>query len=231
MQDAFDSYQPKILNFGLPRELSDAVYRENLLVCGELHGVRENADVAFTLFQYLGPATLFLERDESEVGQFLESLKKGEPEFSFIDPDVFRASVLSLEMAKIIMILIQSGKISRIVCVDGDNEATFERDVARNVMYHMRNEPAIAILGNWHTEPEIIATDEGQHKSALQYIRETMPKTPLIQYKYLGGSFYNAGSGLQNIASRGETNTYNIIRENEVNWGLFIPHATPAWHE
>lgn len=95
--------QLDIKHLELPRP---ALQKSNLIVYGEIHGIKENAGVIFTLVNKLGIKRLAIEASPSALA-FINSVKLGTYDFSLVNESIFDLSVLSLEMIKTIAILLR----------------------------------------------------------------------------------------------------------------------------
>ena len=95
--------QLDIKHLELPRP---ALQKSNLIVYGEIHGIKENADIIYTLVRKLDIQRLAIEASPT-VLNFINSVKTGSYDFSLIDEDPFDSSILSLEMIKTIAILLR----------------------------------------------------------------------------------------------------------------------------
>ena len=76
-----------------------ALQNSNLIVYGEIHGIKENADIVYTLVRKLGTQRLAIEASPT-VLNFINSVKANSYDFSLVDEDLFDLSVISLEKNK-----------------------------------------------------------------------------------------------------------------------------------
>lgn len=100
------NFLPKQLDIKHLELLQPALQKSNLIVYGEIHGIKENADIVYTLVKKLCIQKLAIEASPT-VLNFINSVKTGSYDFSLIDEDLFDLSILSLEMIKTIAILLQ----------------------------------------------------------------------------------------------------------------------------
>ena len=103
--------QLDIKHLELPRP---ALQKSNLIVYGEIHGIKENADIIYTLVRELDIQRLAIEASPT-VLDFINSAKINSYDFSLVDEDLFDLSVLSLEMIKTIAILLQQNQLKELV--------------------------------------------------------------------------------------------------------------------
>ena len=115
----------EIIKTFLPRQL-DIKHRDllqftlqksNLIVYGEIHGIKENADIIYTLVRELDIQRLAIEASPA-VLNFINSVKTGSYDFSLIDENLFDSSILSLEMIKTIAILLRQNQLKALVFID-----------------------------------------------------------------------------------------------------------------
>lgn len=106
--------QLDIKHLELPRP---ALQKSNLIVYGEIHGIKENADIVYSLVKKLDIQRLAIEASPT-VLNFINSVKTSPYDFSLIDEDLFDSSILSLEMIKTIAILLQQGQLKELVFID-----------------------------------------------------------------------------------------------------------------
>jgi hypothetical protein len=238
----FKHFQPKLLDItGSINELCKNFKETNLLICGESHGVRENADLAYTLCKMLGIKQLAIERSASNFEAFIQSAVEGQP--NFLLPHVLlspQASVLSLEMLKAIVTLIKDNSITTIKYVDIEStnnnilkdldEKNYmrvrEHEIAKNITMLNASNPTMVVLGNYHTRQD---ADETVGQSALQMVRQVR-NTTYLKYHYLSGSQYNAGRLIHfrqasYNQNKGLPKDYKIMKISKNNFTIEIPKA------
>ncbi len=237
--NVFKEFKPTYLEInGAIDKFLKSFSATGLLVCGESHGVRENADLAYTLCKLIEVKQIAIERSETHFRNFIESAIKGTP--NFLSPQALQSiqsSVLSIEMLKAIVTLFNQKCITKIQFVDIDSlnnpslktgdikqfMQTREQEIAKNII-KSSTDPILAILGSFHTHLE---TDDIEFDSALKLIRDKKPAT-YLKYNYLSGSQYNSGRILKfnNRLKEGKNNTINIYQESNNNFVIEIPKAT-----
>lgn len=235
----FKRYRPKLLNIaGSIKGLREEFARNHLLIVGESHGVRENADLAYTLCKILGVKQLAIERSASKFQPFVQSAITGEP--NFLLPQVLpslQASVLSLEMLKTIAVLAQERFVKTIEYVDLDsstdstlndlNEKDYmrvrEQQIAKNITALDMSVPTLVILGNYHTYQDV---DDIIGESALSMVREKQSAI-YLQYHYISGSQYNAGRLLHfpDISAGQSAAGYRLTESSKGDFTIEVPKA------
>ena len=111
--DIIKTFLPKqldIKHLELPRP---ALQKSNLIVYGEIHGIKENADIVYNLVKKLDIQRLAIEASPT-VLDFINSAKINSYDFSLVDEDLFDSSILSLEMIKTIAILLQQNQLKEL---------------------------------------------------------------------------------------------------------------------
>lgn len=237
-------HQPALLQVTDWQILSAAVKRTNFLLYGEIHGIKENADVVYTLVRNLGFKRIAVENDPA-IKSFIDTAVNGFFDFSLIDSDTFDTSILSIEMAKTIITLMKEGYVDEVVYIDTyfsnisddwiDNESGSpqkrEDDLASAILALEPSTPTICLLGQWHTQPQIVTlrNDEGQaigeHMSALYRCRLIKPHMAFVHVIYKQGQLYNDERTI-NLPVRDELPERYVVREiSDDNFELSVPLA------
>ena len=124
--DIIKTFLPKqIIKTFLPKQLDikhldllrPALQKSNLIVYGEIHGIKENADIVYSLVKKLDIQRLAIEASPT-VLDFINSVKTNSYDFSLVDEDLFDSSILSLEMIKVIAILLRQDHLKEVVFID-----------------------------------------------------------------------------------------------------------------
>jgi hypothetical protein len=225
----FQAFSP-ILILGekaMSRQLRNSYESSHLLICGELHGVQENAHALYTLVKIYGCEVLAIERTEQEAGNFMQGVLAGLPDFDAIDREVFGASMLSVQMAKTIYHLYKEKAINEIAYIDTEDD-NIEQGLARNILALDIRRKTICIMGNWHTTLE--EGNDTSHVSALSYARKKRRMT-YVRYRYGGGKYHNVATGMDKIDKDDSINEYRLRSKGNNNFELLIPEATPIVYE
>ena len=226
--------QLDIKHLELPRP---ALQKPNLIVYGEIHGIKENADIIYTLVRELDIQRLAIEASPT-VLNFINSVKINSYDFSLVDEDLFDLSVLSLEMIKTIAILLQQNQLKELVFIDTffdnlDEDAIIppspqerEEQLAKNILGIDGSLPTLCIMGQWHTQPKV-ATDGGiRHESALYRLRKTKPNVPFIHNIYQQGQLFNDGKIIELPDNPAVSSCYGIVQKTDIDFDLYVPKAT-----
>ena len=235
----------KIIKTFLPKQLDikrlelprPALQKSNLIVYGEIHGIKENANVVYTLVKKLGVKRLAIEASPA-VSNFINSVKTGSCDFSLVDEDLFDSSILSLEMIKTIAILLQQNQLKELVFIDTffdnlDENAVIspspqkrEEQLAKNILKIDDSLLTLCIMGQWHTQPEVVKNGETQHKSALYRLRKIKPNVPFIHNVYRQGQLFNDGKIIELPKNPSIPPYYEIVQKTDIDFELHIPEAT-----
>jgi len=114
----FNDYQPKlVLGKDTLAHLANLYKQANLLICGEVHGAKENADVFYRLVRHLSARHIGIECSPS-LRPFIDSAIMGIIDFSLVDPYIFELSPLSIEMTKTIATLVRERLMDSFICLD-----------------------------------------------------------------------------------------------------------------
>ena len=235
--DIIKTFLPKQLDIKHLDLLLPALQKSNLIVHGEIHGIKENANIIYTLVIKLGVKRLAIEASPA-ASNFINSVKTGSCDFSLVDEDLFDLSVLSLEMIKTIAILLQQNQLKELVFIDTffDNldENTVispspqerEKQLAKNILGIDDSLPTLCIMGQWHTQPEVVKNGETQHKSALYRLRKVKPNVPFIHNVYRQGQLFNDGKIIELPKNPSIPPYYEIVQKTDIDFDLHTPKAT-----
>ena len=235
--DIIKTFLPKQLDIKHLDLLLPALQKSNLIVHGEIHGIKENANIIYTLVIKLGVKRLAIEANPA-VSNFINSVKTGSCDFSLVDEDLFNLSVLSLEMIKTIAILLQQNQLKELVFIDTffdnlDEDAIIppspqerEEQLAKNILGIDDSLLTLCIMGQWHTRPEVVKNGETQHKSALYHLRKVKPNIPFIHNVYRQGQLFNDGKIIELPKNPSVPPYYEIVQKTDINFELHIPKAT-----
>ena len=235
--DVIKTFLPKQLDIKHLDLLLPVLQKSNLIVHGEIHGIKENADIIYTLVIKLGVKRLAIEASPA-VFNFINSVKTGSYDFSLVDEDLFDLSVLSLEMIKTIAILLQQNQLKELVFIDTffdnlDEDAIIsaspqarEEQLAKNILKIDNSLPTLCIMGQWHTQPEVIKNGETRHESALYRLRKVKPNVPFIHNIYRQGQLFNDRRIIELPKNPSVPPCYEIVQKTDIDFDLHAPKAT-----
>ena len=235
--DIIKTFLPKQLDIRRLNLFQSTLRKSNIIVYGEIHGIKENANVVYTLVKKLGVKRLAIEASPA-VSNFINSVKTGSYDFSLVDEDLFDLSVLSLEMIKTIAILLQQNQLKELVFIDTffdnlDENAVIspspqkrEEQLAKNILKIDDSLLTLCIMGQWHTQPEVVKNGETQHKSALYRLRKIKPNVPFIHNVYRQGQLFNDGKIIELPKNPSIPPYYEIAQKHYLDFELHIPEAT-----
>ena len=235
--DIIKTFLPKKLDIKHLDLLLHALQKSNLIVHGEIHGIKENADVIYTLVKKLGVKRLAIEASPT-VLNFINSVKTGSCDFSLVDEDLFDSSILSLEMIKTIAILLQQNQLKELIFIDTffdnlDEDAIIpsspqarEEELAKNILKIDGSLPTLCIMGQWHTQPKVVTDGETRHESALYRLRKVKPNVPFIHNVYRQGQLFNDGKTIELPKNPSIPSYYEIIQKTNIDFELHTPKAT-----
>ena len=235
--DIIKTFLPKQLDIKHLDLLLPALQKSNLIVHGEIHGIKENADIIYTLIIKLGVKRLAIEASPA-VSNFINSVKTGSCDFSLVDEDLFDSSILSLEMIKTIAILLQQNQLKELVFIDTffdnlDENITVppspqerEKQLTENILSIDDSLPTLCIMGQWHTQPKVIKNDKIRHESALYRLRKIKPNVPFIHNVYRQGQLFNDGKIIELPKNPSVPPYYEIVQKTDIDFDLHTPKAT-----
>ena len=235
--DIIKTFLPKQLYIKQLSSLRPALRKSNIIVYGEIHGIKENANIVYNLVKKLGIQRLAIEASPT-VLDFINSVKTNSYDFSLVDEDLFDSSILSLEMIKTIAILLQQGQLKELVFIDTffddlDKNAIIppspqerEKQLAKNILGIDDSLPTLCIMGQWHTQPKVVTDGGTQHESALYRLRKTKPNVPFIHNIYRQGQLFNDGKIIELPDNLAVSSYYEIVQKTDIDFDLHVPRAT-----
>ena len=235
--DIIKTFLPKQLYIKQLSSLRPALRKSNIIVYGEIHGIKENANIVYNLVKKLGIQRLAIEASPT-VLDFINSVKTNSYDFSLVDEDLFDSSILSLEMIKTIAILLQQNQLKELVFIDTffdnlDEDAIIppspqerEKQLAKNILGIDDSLPTLCIMGQWHTQPKVVTDDETRHESALYRLRKTKPNVPFIHNIYRQGQLFNDGKIIELPDNPAVSSCYEIVQKTDIDFDLHVPRAT-----
>ena len=235
----------KIITTFLPKQIGirnldivlPVLQKSNLIVYGEIHGIKENANIVYTLVKKTCIQRLAIEASPT-VFDFINSVKINSYDFSLVDEDLFDLSVLSLEMIKTIAILLQQNQLKELIFIDTffdnlDEDAIIppspqerEEQLAKNILGIDGSLPTLCIMGQWHTQPKVVTDGETRHESALYRFRKTKPNVPFIHNIYRQGELFNDGKIIELPDNPAVSSCYEIVQKTDIDFDLHVPEAT-----
>ena len=235
--DIIKTFLPKQLDIRQLNSLQSTLRKSNIIIYGEIHGIKENSDVVYTLVKKLGVKRLAIEASPA-ISNFINSVKTDSYDFSLVDEDLFDSSILSLEMIKTIAILLRQNQLKELIFIDTffdnlDGDAIIppspqerEEQLAKNILGIDGSLPTLCIMGQWHTQPNVIENDKTQHKSALYRLRKVKPNVPFIHNVYRQGQLFNDGKIIELPKNPSVPPYYEIVQKADIDFELHIPKAT-----
>jgi len=180
------------------QNLATDLEKARLLILGEMHGVKENADIIYTLFKRFGFRHLALEW-EPELKEVVEKfLMSGELDFDAIkdSPD----GRITAGHFALIKKLKNEGLLEHVTCFDegsgGGDWNKRDETMAKNILANLSNLPTLVVAGNLHVKIEPIAFDDepGEHHPMGENVKKEISDVPTGEIEYLTGEFHNYGA-------------------------------------
>ena len=235
--DIIKTFLPKQLDIKHLDLLLPALQKSNLIVHGEIHGIKENANIVYTLVKKTCIQRLAIEASPT-MFDFINSVKTDSCDFSLVDEYLFDSSILSLEMIKTIAILLQQNQLKELIFIDTffdnlDEDAVIspspqerEKQLAKNILGIGDSLPTLCIMGQWHTQPKVVTDGETRHESALYRLRKTKPNVPFVHNVYRQGQLFNDGKIIELPKNPSIPPYYEIVQKTDINFDLHTPKAT-----
>ncbi len=180
------------------QKFSENLARTNIFILGEMHGVKENAEIIYTLFRQFGFRQLALEW-EPELREVAENyLETGELDFDAIkDSPDGRVTAGHFALLKRLK---DEGRLDRLVCFDsgalGASWNHRDEAMAKNIIANLSDVPTLVVAGNHHAQIEPFSfKDETdvQHPMGEQ-VKKQIPNVSSGKIEYASGQFHNYGT-------------------------------------
>ena len=235
--DIIKTFLPKQLDIRQLNSLQSTLRKSNIIIYGEIHGIKENSDVVYTLVKKLGVKRLAIEASPA-ISNFINSVKTDSYDFSLVDEDLFDSSILSLEMIKTIAILLRQNQLKELIFIDTffdnlDEDSIIsaspqarEEELAKNILKIDDSLLTLCIMGQWHTQPKVVTDGGIRHESALYRLRKVKPNIQFIHNVYRQGQLFNDGKIIELPKNPSIPPYYEIVQKTNIDFELHIPKAT-----
>lgn len=176
--------------------LNDNLKKSKIFILGETHGVKENADVIYTLFKKLGFRQLALEWEPNLKDMVIKFLKTGEVDFEAIQnsPD----GRISAGHFALIKKLQSEELLEQLICFDGSSERDWnarDDNMAKEILGNLSESATLVVAGNLHaqTKPVTFTNESDEHHPMGEKIRARIPDAPAGIIDYQSGQYHNFG--------------------------------------
>jgi hypothetical protein len=170
--------------------------KTKLLILGEMHGVKENVDVIYTLFKKFGFRQLALEWESGLLKVAELYLESGEIDFDAIQdsPD----GRITAGHFALLKKLKAEGMLEKIICFDGSGEASWDardKNMAKNILGGLTDSLTLVVAGNLHAKVEAITFNDepDEHHPMGEWVKAQIPEVPYGKIDYLSGQYHNFG--------------------------------------
>ncbi|MEI6238271.1 MAG: hypothetical protein WCP15_01905 [bacterium] len=180
------------------QKLKESIESNTLFILGEVHGVKENVNIIYTLFKKFGFRQLALEWKPALKDVIDKFIETGEIDFNVIN----KASDGRITAGHFALIkkMKTEGILENIICFTGDpGQRDWNKDdeiMANNILSSLSSSPMLAVAGRLHTKTETITSDDDtdeKHPMA-QNVKKKIPNVSTGEIKYLGGHYHNIGT-------------------------------------
>jgi hypothetical protein len=214
------------------QELTKNLESTKLFLLGEMHGVKENADVIYTLFKKFGFRQLALEWEPKLKDIAEKYLQMGELNFDAIQesPD----GRITAGHFALLKKLKDEGLLDSLICFDGRSEGSDwnARDaaMAENILDHRSEMSTLVVAGNLHTETGPVTFNDApdlQHPMG-ENIKKEIPSVASGRIEYLIGQYHNYG--IKNFSKRGNQGSVSarFYRDTKGSYVFELPEAHAA---
>jgi hypothetical protein len=222
---------PAIFDGEAVEKLKGSMADAKLFLLGEMHGVKENTDIIYTLFKKFGFRRLALE---------------WKPELKVVAEDFLRSGQLAFDAIKdspdgritaghfaLLKKLKDEGMLDELVCFDGGatDKSWNARDaaMAKNILVSLSDSPILAVAGNLHTktEPITFGDEPGEHHPMGENVQKEIADVATGEIEYISGQFHNYGT--KDFKKHSEEPTGPRFYQNEHGLYIFeLPEAHTA---
>lgn len=171
--------------------------KTKLLILGEMHGVKENVDVIYTLFKKFGFSQLALEWEAGLKVVADKYLESGEIDFDAIQdsPD----GRITAGHFALLKKLKDEGLLEKLICFDGSGEADWnarDENMAKNILDNLSDSLTLVVAGNLHAkvEPITFSDEPGERHPMGSLVKAKIPNVPSGNIEYLTGQYHNYGT-------------------------------------
>lgn len=188
---------PAIFNEDACNRLVASLEKTKILIVGEMHGVKENTDVIYTLFKKFRFRQLALEWDSGLKAVVEEYLETGEIDFDAIQesPD----GRITAGHFALLKKLKDEGLLEKFICFDGSGEADWDardENMAKNILAGLSDSSTLVVAGNLHAKVEPLTFNDApdEHHPMGERVRAHIPEVPSGKIEYLSGQYHNFGT-------------------------------------
>jgi len=215
------------------QSLVDNLESNKVFILGEMHGVKENVDVIYTLFKKFGFRQLALEWEpklKEVANKFLES---GELDFDAIQdsPD----GRITAGHFALLKRLKSEGMLDELVCFDegsgGEGWNARDAAMARNILDNLSDTPTLVVAGNLHVETGVINFDDepGEKHPMGENVKKAIPNVASGRIEYLAGQYYNYDiQELHGLPEEGKVSETKFYQDERGLYIFEVPEAHPA---
>jgi len=210
--------------------------RAKLFLLGEIHGVKENPDILYTIFKKFGFKQLALEWDKKLQAQIAKFLETGELDFETIKES--RDGRITAGHFALFKKLRDEGLLGALVCFDDDAlllspESWDARDanMAEKIVANLTDGATLVVAGDAHTgvAPINFRDGKGEHHPMGERVKEQIPEVPSGRIKILTGRIYN--NKIREVGGKPEEGKISKARFYKSPEGIYLfelPKAHPA---
>lgn len=179
------------------KELATELNDTKVFLLGETHGVKENADIIYTLFKKFGFKKLALEWDRELQAQAEKFLQTGELDFEAVkDSSDGRITAGHFALLKRLK---DEGLLDALVCFDEQTQSgewdDRDENMAKNILANLIGDKMLAVAGNLHTKvaPVVFDEEKAEHHPMGEQVKKRIPAVPSGEIRYLTGQYHNYG--------------------------------------
>ena len=176
-------------------QLAENLERTKLFLLGEIHGVKENPDIIYTLYKKFGFRNIALEWHPKLRVTAEQFLKTGNIDFAAIQdsPD----GRITAGHFGLLKRLRNEGLLRRLICFDAGGKSWNERDaqMAQCILGSLADDTTLVVAGGLHTKTQPFELpEEPAHAHPMgESIKNRIADVASGKIEYLSGTYHNYG--------------------------------------
>lgn len=201
----------------------------DVILFGEVHGVKENAGAVADIIRQIGLSRVSLEVEDGYWPPVLAALQRPDPMPTDFPWNLLTGSVVSIDLIRTLHALAEEGGVDAFYAHGSglEDEQAREQEMADRVLTNFRRDPQrplLVLCGNFHAAP--LKENGDAPVPASRIIARQVPATKVISARYLSGSFSNGGR-IQTFEKKHDGRAPGLNKAGEADFDYLIPRATP----
>jgi len=223
---------PTEFDEGASYSIEKKLAQSKLFVLGEMHGVKENVDVMYTLFKHYGFRQLALEWKPALQIIAEKYLETEEIDFAAIQdsPD----GRITAGHFALIKKLKDEGLLDKLICFnEGSGGGSWDvRDMAmkKQLLTNHGDVLTLAVAGRLHAKsgPVTFEDESGEHHPLGELVKNEVPETAFGRIEYRSGQYHNYGINSFDTEGSKSISSARFYQDNDGTYVYEVPEAHAA---